>query len=483
MTETLWGRRATVRLEVSSAAPDATPVWVDLTSYLLSVGGRGQPVRASAGRQTELAGDEPGRLTFTLNNNDHRFTPGNPSSPYVTWWKQRRRCRLRETVGAKTFDLLDGFLQIPQVVIQTEGIDQTVTVSAIDRRGHLQQGRTFVSTLAEHIRYHGGENLIGYYPLNDAAAPLMEATGRGILPARLLEVDEGPEQIGTPNEESDLLTYRGGQRIPGDDVTCLLYAPVFGTTAASDIYVHHTRYHQASTASTWSVASGEILTLALWVITSQTTEEFWRPVVIYSDTASLAIIKNPTGGTPSNTWVGEADGSGAAALNCDSDHPVAVDVAHLIAVQIDWEADTAELWVHDKTPVSGTLFNTFSGLAFDTIRVGQYAPATLAHVQVYRGASTAYTREMHLAQIEAGMTGLERQTTGERIRTILGYAGVAAAGLDQIDDGTTVMPRATLAGQTPDRPLAEAVTTEQGRLHVDGRGQFVFHDRRRRYNV
>jgi hypothetical protein len=88
----------------------------------------------------------------------------------------------------------------------------------------------------------------------------------------------------------------------------------------------------------------------------------------------------------------------------------------------------------------------------------------------------------HLAQFQVGMLGLEGQTTGQRVTTILNYAGVPA-GLRQVDVGCSFMAKATMAGRAPGDLLAEAVTTEQGRGFMSGDGRYVFHGRDRVLNV
>jgi hypothetical protein len=113
---------------------DASMTWVDITAW---VNDNMQTVTTSEGRQTELAQVDPGMLTFLLNNQDHRFTPGNPLSPYSPGWRTGMRIRLRETLGYQTYTYFDGNLLQPDMTIQTPGLDQTVTVSATDRLGRL----------------------------------------------------------------------------------------------------------------------------------------------------------------------------------------------------------------------------------------------------------------------------------------------------------------------------------------------------------
>jgi hypothetical protein len=106
----------------------------------------------------------------------------------------------------------------------------------------------------------------------------------------------------------------------------------------------------------------------------------------------------------------------------------------------------------------------------------------IAHVQLYVGAPGDFTVADYLAQARMGQLGLEYQTTGQRINTILDYAGVPG---DQrlVDPGVSYMQKATLAGQDPGTALANAVAAERGRGFISGDGKYVFHDRTRIYNV
>ena len=114
--------------------------------------------------------------------------------------------------------------------------------------------------------------------------------------------------------------------------------------------------------------------------------------------------------------------------------------------------------------------------------VGEAAQGNFAYMQVYVG--TAFNRAAHLAQYQMGLTGLEAQTTGARVDTILQYAGVPGSDyLATTDTGTSIMQRATLLGKDPLTALREAETTEQGLLYVDGSGQTHFADRRTLYGI
>ena len=127
---TAWTSEVDVRVEVSSAAPDADPVWVDITPWVRTTG-RGGPIDIARGAQTVLQTFEPARMTLVLDNADSRFTSGNTTSPYYPWWKEHRRVRVRETVGSKTFDLFTGYVEMPVVTETIEGRDNLVTIAAV----------------------------------------------------------------------------------------------------------------------------------------------------------------------------------------------------------------------------------------------------------------------------------------------------------------------------------------------------------------
>src|SRR5262249_52095047 len=106
----------------------------------------------------------------------------------------------------------------------------------------------------------------------------------------------------------------------------------------------------------------------------------------------------------------------------------------------------------------------------------------VAHVQVYLGPPTAWGRTQFLAQAAMAFTGLERQRTDDRIRTLAHYAGIPDGEL-QLDVGVDYVQKASLAGLSPLAAMRSAVETERGGLFVNGGGQLIFHNRQRTYNI
>lgn len=120
-----------------------------------------------------------------------------------------------------------------------------------------------------------------------------------------------------------------------------------------------------------------------------------------------------------------------------------------------------------------------AGGAISDFAIGYQIDYDLSGLQVYVGTTFGYTQ--YLEQINQAYAPLHRQTTGQRVATILNYARFPASRRD-IDPGQSVMANATLAGKTPGQALEEANTVERGRLFAQA-GRIQFHDRQRVNNV
>jgi hypothetical protein len=484
---TAWGTTLTV--EVSSAAPDADPVWVDISAYAAS---RNGVVDIQYGRQTELDADEPGHLSMTLRNDDHRFTSGNTSSPYYPWWKSQRRFRIRETVGATTVDLYDGYIELPPVTSDLDPAPGGPTMldlelTAVDKLGRLKSSRKFISTLGEYILANGGTALKAYYPMTDTSLPMTEVFGR--YPA--LNLDFDAVSVG----------FQKGNPIP--------VQPAAGTLAADDALVLRTTYNWDGTTLTGfrplhaSLRSAPITATVGQAITILC----WINLDVFDVTAAggtLASSMNPfqiswdeTGGgvggmrfEPINGWfVLCGSTSFNNTLSTTTGPAIALATPYPVAIRLWLSADPAHVphileWWIGPTRISDT---SITGVGVDLSIRDLWAPlrafqGLIGHVQLYVGALTDWDFNDYLAQYQMGLYGLERQSTGARVNTILDYAGVPTS-LRDVDPGVAVMSRALLAGKTAGDALEEARRTELGRLFVSPAGRVQFHDRTRIYNV
>lgn len=477
---TSWG--STLFVEVSSAEPDADPVWVDITDRVIIPSG--VELETMLGRATELTGGEPGTGSLLLRNEDDRFTPGNPTSPYYPWWKQQRRIRVREVFGYQGYDLGDGYLEIPETIITAQQVDGpikliTMTIRWVDVLGRLQNGRRFIGTLAEHIRYHGGPALVGYWPMNDATTPWRPLIGDA---AWTFETTSESLAWGEPTAQSGTaqVTPVSADGPPGDDLQAPLYEIRVDTVAG---FQRPTRYMVTNVTfptDTVTVAAGQVMTIVFWVNRSS--------VFIDAETLILLVryYLSPTDGVMSLlaqdgdfTWLCDVTGSTTASFVgpvCPSERWTAV------ALRWGFGPNVVELWTDSVQTIDTLSFSPVGPARIDNIYLpeGRFAGA-IKDVQLYIGDADDFTFEDFTLQRQVGLEGYERQTTGERINTVLDFAGFPA-GRRNIDPGTAVMSPLRLAGRRAADALNDARDTERGRLFAQG-GRIQFHDRIRVHDV
>lgn len=484
MTEqmTPWGTYLV--FEVSSAEPDADPVWVDFTDRVLDIG---RDLETWLGRDAELDQPKPGGMSVQLRNRDDALTPGNPTSPYFPWWKQARRFRVREIIGYLGFDLADGYLEIPEVQIRTQDpadteSDITLSVTAVDILGRLQNARKFGALLTEYIRFNGGTGLAEYWPMTETVAPFRSVVGAALpttsLPSVLVWGDP------TAQEGTALLTPAGADGPRGDDGSYPQYDMEVHTVSGLLRPARSISTYAIPPSGTITVAAGQVITFVMWINSP------WTAVDSEADPAGIRLVLNGLEGFISlvkqdganATWL--LDLSGSSGLTASFTGPVAATSRWtLVGIRMGFDPELMELWV-DDTQTVGVVSGSTAATSMEITQI--YAPidrfdGSIAHLQVYIGTEDEYTFADFTAQRRVGLEGFDRQTTGERINTILDFAGFPTGRRD-IDPGTAVMQPLRLAGKRPLDPLEEAVETEQGRLFAEA-GRVVFHDHIRIHDV
>lgn len=462
-----WENRYT--FEISSADPDsATPVWVDFTTRVRDVE---QVMEAARGRQNDLDQTEPGEFAVQLENADDAVTYGNTSSPYAAWWGPARKCRLRETIAGTVLDVYTGYIQVPTETIRIAGVDQRVTLTCVDRLGRLDSGEPFASTLAAHIRGSVRNNALkAYWPLVDAAPPYANLVGRA--PA-LPFITPGAT---TPVTQVPAVQSNAGTAIPADDAAPVLLVPgVNGVATVGGgpfVDAELSPFGEAP-----AVTAGQVVTAILWANLDLTYDDLITILEIATNDGVID-LRRQASGSGGTFRLTKPVGTLTGAVN--SDITVGAGVYYILAIRYGYTPNLLEMWVNDKV-YTATLSGVISSDLIAAVAAAPYGSA--AHMQLYVGDAADFTYADFLAQRQVGLTGLERQATGDRIRTVAQYAGIPATELTQIDTGASVMQRASLAGQTPLQAMRDAERTEQGLLYVDGSGNLVFKDRRTLYNI
>lgn len=467
MTLADWEGRLT--FWVSSAAPEDPPVKVDLTRFVRD---ELQAISIASGRQDNNQPSQPGQASLLLDNrellddpvapNAGRFTYGNSTSPFASWWAPGRLCGMSERIGSFDIDLFTGFLQVPVENTTTDGLEMSVPISMVDDLGRLQSGDTFRSTLAAHIVGSSRNDCLQrYWPLNDTAEPfsdvMVAAPIRIVRPDPLMAI---------------VATYAGGPPLPGDDITTL--GLTFNTSYFATPVVEATTF-----PGSVPLAAGEVATAVGWL----------RPDSLIGEALGLIqtndVITSPTQ-TPLSINIVDALGAhwGAIFDSGTVEAPLGTHSSYgrwsIVAVRFGFSPNVLELWVDDKSYTT-----TFPGTYTFSNVYGPFVAAygSLAHLQWYQGDPADFTFTDFTLQRQVGLAGLGGQSTGDRVRSIAQYAGIASSRLSRVDDGAAVMSIARLAGKTPLEAMQEAETTEQGLLSVDGSGNLVFADRLRRYNI
>lgn len=474
--QTLWGSTITIEVTTTAATVDP-PTWLDISRYV-TFREAGAPMTAS-GRQTDLSGDDPAQLTLAVRDDDKTFAAG-------TVLRQGRRIRIREHIGLSTFDLVDAEITQPAVSVPMDiaggsQAEVTVTIAATDLLGRMRSARPFISTLSEYIRFKAGSTLRYYWALADPSPPFASSVG----PAATLAPSAGTAGI-LPTEiwaSGPHVVPNGGTPVLADDVRPVVFATDLNSTLFAPS-VGVTRYQQISSAISLPV-NGDTVTVAFWLWPDNSQGDGAAagvPVNMYANfevDARMYFVSNLGDGVNWSAIL--TAGAGSAFLVTPRPR---MQAWNLIALQMSLLTLQCTAFVHTLGTVTGPFVGAVNTApTFDTMVVGGRFNGSIAHVQVYVGA-TAYTQATHDAQIQAARTGLEGQLTGERVTSILDYAGWPAGARD-IDPGLARMSVARLAGKDPLTCLEEARRTEQGRLFSAGsfgNRRVEFRDRLRSYN-
>lgn len=446
---------------------DSAMNWVNITGY---VNDRLGPVTVTYGRQTELQAVNPGSLTLTLNNNDHRFTSGNPTSPYYPGWREGMRIRVRETVGPRQFIHFDGNMLQPDLTIRTDGLDQTVVVNTIDRIGRLGAARTFVSTLTEYIRYNAGSTIKGYWALADAAGSTSarEVIGTGLGALTLEGALAGTAAIPLP-----LLSFGSAAGPVGDDASLVQFSPILNS--ANSVVVADNRLVNRVLGGIPMTSS--FTTLVGWVLLTNTNTGGGQVFVLHDNVSVNTIQISYIGGNNAAWQATVINTSGTAIITGPAP---AWGSWQIVGCRINNATGAVDFWI-DGVSLTGTTTGASTGVMDVLVVEGSTPGQATGHVQIYTGSSTGFDRVKFDAQRSAGINGLAQQLAGDRITTLALYAGMSTADL-AIDPGTAVMQAARIAGKTPLAAMQVAADADQGLLHAVGR-KLVFHSRKRRYDL
>ena len=162
-----------VEISFAGTPYDASPAWVDVSSYVRSV----TTHRGRSG-DTEF---ETGTAQVVLDNRSRLFDPFYTGGTYYGQLIPRKQIRVRSTIGATTYDVFRGYITGWPVQYTDAGFDSTVTLQCYDAFGllnddHLPENWTTYYMKILHNPKH-------YFICNDPEGAVLTDTGS--LPANL----------------------------------------------------------------------------------------------------------------------------------------------------------------------------------------------------------------------------------------------------------------------------------------------------------
>ena len=475
-----------VQVFVRNAAGDP----VDITDYVRY---RRTDLGAYAGRSTELDQIGAGRMQLGLDNSSGIFTPGRSGASLQLTLGMP--ISVTETLGYRTFQLFSGFLELPDVTEDLEGVDNLIAVNAVDRKQLLDNGRTFISTLGAHIV--GSPTLRCYYPLNETAGPWRDVVGKGAP----FYLNLSRSSAVTVNTGMPAYTAGGGTQIAGDDIQGVRFDPTFADLGAGFNQVVEGWQIIAdfqlgvAAADRPQFTSSEAITFIVWVAINGTPDhmdimnfDLWDLALTEAATTLVyRVMDHATMGANAGLLYGQVqDVFAAGTLDGDvkstNKWVPAREVMVPVGIQITF--GQAKLWLADQEYTAALTGSPSSPQqVFGNVNLGQLA-GSLAHFQIHTGAPSAFTHADFLEQYRVGLSGMAGDRTDERIARILRYVSPTTAVPAQLDAGCTYMQIASLAGKKPGQAIDDAVDTERGRFFVAGDGVSRFHSRvRTHYNL
>lgn len=461
----------------ASVADAASPTYQDMTSRVDGA------ITITRGRTAEAADIQPGTLVVKLTNPDGALTAGNPLAAINV--QLGVRCLLRDTVGGTPFDRFSGFLTDIDPDVWTDSGDAAVQFTFTDRLDRLQRSPKFRSTLtAQILGTTAASKLIGYWPLDDAGgaeAKMVKGTLGNIPLISAYKYGFGTSSYRSLEQRlGDWIRYQGTAGPDGEDDSFLTLDPYIESGSAQGIVFGN--------KSIDLTVSAQTITIVVWHYTAadydQTLTNQWEFFSLTNSANSTKLNLLQAGGfTPiygpqvSNSAGTSSATMGTTALSTGNSRSN----WHMSTVQLTLPTGVLSTW----RDLSYREDRTMSGappasMVFDTLRLATQMQGSVAHFQIYVGTAADFTYAMHCEQFRQGSLGLAGQTTGQRVATIAGYAGITRS---DIDLGLSVMSKARLAGQTQADALGEPTETEWADLYARGDDYLVFRGRADRYTA
>lgn len=440
----------------------------DISQYVLEASiGYGMPY--------ELGTTEAGQCSMKLYNEDGRFDPSNPNSPYSPNVKDYVPFQMQATWNGQTYGVFSGFVERwPNSWDEAlTGISQAVGVDAFATLARVQMK----SCMQHEVLM---DNPWAYWPLNDAggsqfAANLATGSGQAVT-----VYPTPPHKAGGGTADFGAATAFAGDMSTG--------------------------WGQSTTDATndqgWTLSTGVIPSSTFPALASGVTAELWvnfslvpaKPnrtniVTLKSSAASwathtvlaLTISQHGYYGTSGNVWVDTWDTSGNKTSVDIGTHSYSDGLWHHVALTVS--ASTVTLYIDGVAVYTGT--RTISTATIDLVEIGGVQDSweangigigSYAHVAVYSSVLPLARIQSHW---HSGHDGFP-EDSGSRINRILTYAGWT--GPRALDTGSSILAGCySIQGQFATDSITDVALWEYGLAFADGNGAFRFKSRKSRF--
>lgn len=370
-----------------TTGPLETPVWVDITDYVLGVSWK-------VGREHALEGEySPATASVTLANETRRFDPEHAAGPYYGELTPGRRLRIRVTYDSVTYDTYAGFVDgWPQQYQFPELADCDVGAS-------------------------DGLTLLGWAETN--ASPF-EARMEDLVPLHWWRLDE---KAGATEVADSGTGRRNGHPVGGAQDSLEFSPGVDRISEATCLQLRNSGggYIDVTGAAQWTtftaLAKGDPVAGQgidyLWSATNGTT---WQFVGMYGNTGRITACDGVTQRTTSGAY---NDGQ--------VHHIAVVSASGTCNIYVDGVLDNGSNSPADPTP-SGSKSYIGNHIEPNTTKWN----GKVGHVALWSSALTA----TQISGLQETIVGWDDDTTGDRVGHLLDLAGWPTADRDISTNGT-----------------------------------------------
>lgn len=444
-----------VELAPTDGERTASPSWVDVSEYVSLTAG----IQCSRGRGRTSTTPEPGRLSLTFNNDDGRFTWGNPGGAYGLGLGEnaqlRQPIRVTAVVDAVDIPLWTGYVD-EWLAAWENGVRPRVRVTASDRLARLALLNLDDGAIRSEVLYDGP---VAYYPLDEEAGYVSagDRSGANVRPLSYREKGAGEGSV----------DFGAGASPDG-----------VGTVAA---FTQTSTTNGVRLAGNGPVSSSDAWTLECWVRAS-TRADSPMFVSVNDDGLGQAVVSfTHQAGTPNKVLVSHMTPTvfsqvfGTVGIDGEEWHHVAATSdGSTMTLYVDGAADGTDTavtpMVLDQVNVGGGWISC-SPLNTDTVWGGDVGQ--LAHVAVYDKALAA-DRVLQHYQAGKAAGSFYGEAASDRFDRLCRLSGLDSSLYATDATATTLVGAQTLAGVGMLDAVQQVTDSERGVVIVNGSGVLTY---------